>query len=113
MTQAMAWEIYSVGETADVGWSWRCYRDGVPMRRGVLMFPEMQSAVQDAIDSGMDTTLHRCRIIGMDGARDIPPQAGNRTILPMLSNTAEPAFKQEVSGAPDFIDQGERASPRV
>lgn len=113
MTQAMAWEIYSVGETADVGWSWRCYRNGVLVRRGVLMFPEMQSAVEDAIASGMDTTLHRCRIIGMDGARDIPHQAGSRTALPMLSNTTEPAFTQEVSGTSDFMGQGERASPRA
>jgi hypothetical protein len=69
--------------------------------------------VEDAIAGGMDTTLHRCRIIGMDGARDIPHQAGSRSALAMLSNTAEPAFKQDLSGAPDFTGQGERASPRA
>jgi hypothetical protein len=113
MTQAMTWEIYGVGETTDVGWSWRCHRNGAIMRRGVFMFSNMQDALEDAVANGMDVTLHGCSIVGIDGVRAISQPSEGRSASPMLSHTAEHAFDHQRSAGSDLMSEDGRASTRA
>jgi hypothetical protein len=92
-SQTTTWEIYGVGEPAVFAWSWRCYRRGIIRRRGVFMFSNMQDAIEDAAANGMDTTLHVCRVIDIDGSKDIAYPFGSRTELLSQQNVGEHALQ--------------------